>query len=103
MGYLITQLSRVWENFIFTIGTHLTISVGGVFFFGFPVAFSISAYVLAISQKAGVSPFFAITFALAAAVLVGIFFSALYRRLSADSFAVFTLASILAFDALVRS
>lgn len=103
MGYLLTQLSRFWENFILGIGAHLTISTAGIFFFGFPVCFSLAAYVVVISTKAGLSIWLAILLSLTSAAIAGLFFIALYRRLSSDSFAVFTLASILAFDALLKS
>jgi branched-chain amino acid transport system permease protein len=103
MGYLFTQLARIWENLFASIGAHLTVSVAGIHFFGFPVIFSLSAYIVVILAKMGVALPIAVMAALAGAFIVGVFFAALYRRLSNDSFAVFTLASILAFDALVRS
>lgn len=103
MGYLILQCARFFETLIFSIGTHLTISVGGIFFFSFTVSYLLAAYVVAIAGEAGLSVGAGAALALAAALLIGVFFAALYRRLSADSFAVFMVASIFAFDALLRS
>lgn len=103
MGYLYTQLARFFETLTTSIGLHATLSVAGISFFGFPVAFSASAYTFAIITKGGGTFWPAIAGALAAGVLLGVGYVVMYRRLSNDSFAVFSLASVLAFDALVRS
>ena len=103
MGYIILQLMRFFETLIFATGIHMTVSVGGISFFGFSVAYLVGAYVFAIAAKAGLTLTVAVIAAILAAVVIGFFFSLLYRRLSDDSFAVFGVASIFAFDALVRS
>jgi branched-chain amino acid transport system permease protein len=103
MGYIILQLQRFAESLILTVGNHLTISVAGIPFFGFTVPYMAGAYTVAIMLGNGSSFLAAIAAAIGLSGVVGILFALLYRRLSADSFAVFTVASILAFDALLRS
>ena len=103
MGYLYTQIARFWETAILGVGEHLTMSVAGIFFFGFPVTFSLGAYIFAILAKGGVSLSVSVLAALAGSLIMGFLFSVLYRKLSNDSFAVFTLASVMAFDALLHS
>jgi len=103
MGYLFTQIARFFEGLPMSIGSHIAISVSGIFFFGATVAFSLGAYVFTIFAKAGNPIYISVLLALVAAVILGIIFSFFYRRLSTDSFVVFTLASVLAFDALIRS
>lgn len=103
MGYFLTQLAKLGEAAISSVGTHIAFSISGIFFFGLPVAFSVGAYVFAIAAKAGWAWGWALISALAAAALIGYLFTILYRRLSNDSFAVFSLASLLAFDALLKS
>lgn len=103
MGYLYTQLARFWETITTSVGLHTTLSVGGISFFGFPVAFSASAYVFTIAMKNGGAFGVAAGAAVIVGILLGLGYIVMYRRLSNDSFAVFTLASVLAFDALVRS
>jgi branched-chain amino acid transport system permease protein len=96
-------MARFFEGLTISVGSHLAVSVSGIFFLGTTVAFSLAAYVFTISAKAGSSIFLSVVLALLAAVILGVIFSFFYRRLSADSFVVFTLASVLAFDALLRS
>ena len=103
MGYLYTQIARFWETAVLGVGEHLAMSVGGIFFFGFPVVFSLGAYIFAILAVTGTSFWIAIPSALAGSLVIGFLFALMYRKLSNDSFAVFTLASVMAFDALVRS
>lgn len=103
MGYIFTQIARFFEGLPISIGSHIAVSVSGIFFFGATVAFSLGAYVFTILAKAGNSIFISVILALLAAAALGIIYSFFYRKLSTDSFVVFTLASVLAFDALVRS
>lgn len=103
MGYLYTQLARFFETVVASVGLHSTLSVGGISFFGFPVAFSAGAYAFAIIMKQGGTFWPALVGALGVGALLGAGYIVMYRRLSNDSFAVFSLASVLAFDALVRS
>jgi branched-chain amino acid transport system permease protein len=103
MGYIILQLMRLFETFIIAAGLHLAISVGGISFFGFTVVYLAAGYVFAITAQAGLAFWIAVVCALVTSFALGIFFVFLYRRLSDDSFAVFGVASILAFDALLRS
>ncbi len=86
-----------------SIGSHLNVSVSGIFFFGTSVAYSLGAYVFTIMAKTGNSMFLSLIAAVLSSVILGLIFSMFYRRLSVDSFVVFTLASFLAFDALLRS
>ncbi len=103
MGYFYTQIARFFENLIIETGQHLSISIAGILFLGFPVSFSLSAYTFTILGKGGVAISLAIIAALFSSLVLGVLFSLLYRRLSSDTFVVFTLASVLAFDALLRS
>jgi len=103
MGYFVTTLSRVWEALLSTIGSHLTLSLGGILFLGFPVAFWAGAYGYAIAAKSGLTIGLSLLIGIAFALLLGIIFAFFYRRLSNESFAVITLASVLAAEALIRS
>ena len=103
MGYIYTQIARFWETALLAAGSHLALSVGGIFFFGFPVAFSLGAYVFAILVGTGIGFWPAVFFAVFMSAGVGLVYALLYGKLSNDSFAVFTLASVLALDALIRS
>lgn len=103
MGYLYTQIARFLENAVIETGQYLSISVAGVLFLGFPVSFSLSAYIFTILGKEGIAISLAIMAALVSSLLLGVLFALLYRHLSNDGFVVFTLASVLAFDALLRS
>ncbi|RJP45954.1 branched-chain amino acid ABC transporter permease [Candidatus Parcubacteria bacterium] len=103
MGYLFTTIARVWETSLAAIGGHLTLSLGGILFLGFPAAFWCGAYGYALAAKAGMS--LGISFAIggALAASAGGIFAFFYSRISNDSFAVITLASFLALEALIRS
>ena len=104
MGYFFTQLARIGEATILSIGAHLSLSVAGIFFFGFPITFGLGAYAFGILVVRFSVPFgFAVAAALGISFVLGILFALLYRRLSNDSFAVFTLAGVFAFEALLRS
>lgn len=103
MGYLFTQLARFSEAAVMSVGAHLTIAVSGIFFLGIPVNFSLAAYAMVIAQNQGTSLFVSILIALGAVLISSFVFVLAYLKLSADSFTVFTLASILAFDAALKS
>ncbi len=103
MGYLFTQLARFSETAIMSMGAHLTIAVSGIFFLGIPVTFSLAAYAMVIAQNFGVSLAVALIISFSAVLIASLIFVSAYLKLSADSFTVFTLASILAFDAAVKS
>lgn len=103
MGYLFTQLARFSESAIMSMGTHLTVAVSGIFFLGIPVTFSLAAYAMVIAQKSGLSLIIALIIAFSLVMFVSLVFVFAYLKLSADSFTVFTLASILAFDAALKS
>jgi branched-chain amino acid transport system permease protein len=103
MGYIFTQLARFAETSIMAAGAHLAIVGSGIFFLGIPVSFALSAYVLAITQVAGWPLFVSVMTAICAVLVASAVFVLAYLKLSADGFTVFTLASILAFDAAVKS
>ncbi|KKR03962.1 MAG: Inner-membrane translocator [Parcubacteria group bacterium GW2011_GWC2_39_14] len=103
MGYFLTQLARLAENVALAIGSHLTIAVGNIFFLGGSTMFCFGAYALAISQKLGVDPWLAAAISLICSFIFSFLFVLAYTKLSNDSFTVFTLASMLAFEALVKS
>ncbi|KKQ79911.1 MAG: ABC transporter related protein [Parcubacteria group bacterium GW2011_GWC2_38_7] len=103
MGYFLTQLARIAENVAMSIGCHLTIAVGNIFFLGGSTMFCFGAYAVAISQKAGLDPWLSAIVAVLCSLVFSFLFVLAYIRLSNDSFTVFTLASMLAFEALVKS
>lgn len=103
MGYLFTQLARFSETAIMSMGAHLAIAVSNIFFLGIPVMFSASAYAMVISQSRGLGLIWSIVIALVSVLLISLVFVLAYLKLSADSFTVFSLASVLAFDAVLKS
>jgi branched-chain amino acid transport system permease protein len=103
MGYFLTNASRVFETALSAIGGHLTLGLGGIIFLGFPAAFWCGAYGYAIAAKAGLSVGPSVGIGLLLAGAAGAVFAFFYARLSNDSFAVLTLASLLALEALIRS
>ena len=103
MGYLFTVISRIWEASLAAIGSHLTLGLGGIFFLGFPVAFWTGAYGYAIAAKAGIAVVLSLVVGIALSAGAGALFAFFYSRMSNDSFAVITLASVLAAEALIRS
>lgn len=88
MGYLYTQIARFFETSILSVGVHLTTSIAGIFFFGFPVAFSFGAYALVILVKNGFALWTALIITILLSLLLGFVFSLLYRRLSNDGRAI---------------
>jgi branched-chain amino acid transport system permease protein len=103
MGYFLTLLALFSELAIICVGAHLVVSVAGILFLGLPVMFSLGAYALVISTKSGFDLWLAVIISLLLVLLLSIFFVFIYFKLSKDSFAVFTLISVLAFDALIKS
>ncbi|MCX6793045.1 MAG: hypothetical protein NTY12_03380 [Candidatus Falkowbacteria bacterium] len=103
MGYWLTQLTRIFETAIPAMGAHLAIVVSNIFFLGIPVMFALSAYAMVILQVHGLSLLLSVLIALLIVVLASLIFVTAYLKLSADSFTVFSLASVLAFDAILKS
>jgi branched-chain amino acid transport system permease protein len=103
MGYLLTNIARIWETSLQSIGGHFVMGMGGILFLGFPVAFWCGAYGYAIAAHAGLAMLPAISIGIALSAASGALFSFFYSRLSNDSFAVMTLASVFAMEALLRS
>lgn len=103
MGYWFTQLARLSETAITAIGAHLTVAVSNIFFLGIPVMFAMGAYAMVIPNKQGLSLPWSIAIALVMTLLTGLIFVLTYLKMSKDSFTIFTLTSILAFDALLKS
>src|SRR3989344_7511080 len=103
MGYFLTTISKIWETSLAAIGGHLTLSLGGILLLGLPASFWCGAYGYAIAAKSGLPLFAAGLIGLGLSALIGIIFAFFYVRLSNDSFAVVTLASMFAMDALLRS
>lgn len=103
MRYFLNNLLVLLGSYVSGSAMHLAFSVAGVVFLGMPTIGKLSAYSLAMAEKAGVAPEVAGLIALVVAGLVGVGFAWLFVKVSADSFAVIGLASILASEALLRS
>jgi branched-chain amino acid transport system permease protein len=103
MGYLFTQLARYSEAAIMSTGAHLAVAVTNIFFLGIPVMSTLAAYTLVITQNKGIPLIWALLLSLFSVLLTSLIFVLAYLKLSADSFTVFTLASVLAFDAVLKS
>lgn len=103
MGYLNTLLNKIGHMFTMGIGIHLVFSLGGIFFSGFPTIVGMGAYTLAICEKLGMGPWAACLAALAVSIMISLLFAYLFVKVSADSFAVLGLASIIAFKSLTLS
>jgi branched-chain amino acid transport system permease protein len=103
MGYFLTVTAKVFETLIVSVGTHLSVTVAGIFFLGMPVTFASGAYVMVILQKTGMPLTYAVTLSLLFAMVLTYFFAMAYTRMSNDSYAVLTLASIIAMEALLKS
>lgn len=103
MGYLLTLLLKFGQNLIMGSGMHQVFSVGGIFFLGFPTILGTSVYVLAIAERAGISPLVAFLLGVISALITGFFMAYLYAKMSNDSFVVLGLSSIIAFKALALS
>ena len=103
MGYWFTQLARLAETAITAVGAHLTIAVSNIFFLGIPVLLALGAYAMVIPQQYGVGIGWSVIISLFITIIVSLLFVVTYLKLSRDSFTVFTLISILAFDAVLKS
>lgn len=103
MGYLLTILASFFEATIITIGAHLTISLGGIIFFGLPTLYSAGAYSFVIANTNGYSFYESGIITTVVVLFISLLFVLAYNRLSSDSFAIFSFTSVLAFDALVKS
>lgn len=103
MGYFLTLILGYARFLIQGVGIHVVFSLGGILFLGFPTVMNASAYGLAIAQRHGFSMAISLAIGLLVGILFSLFFAFLFVRLSMDSFVVLCLASILAFEALVRS
>jgi len=103
MGYFLTTIATFFTTLQAAAGIHGVFSLAGIFFLGVPVVMEMSIYALAIAQKAGIPPQYAFLIAMLVAVLCGILFAYLFVKVSADSFAVLGLASLLASEALLQS
>lgn len=104
MGYYLSVLIKIFISFIQSIGAHLTMSQAGIFFLAIPVSYSFMGYSFAILQKkyllgsvAAFSGSLVLTF------LLGLVLSYLYVRVSHESFTVLTAASIVGFEAFLKS
>jgi ABC-type branched-subunit amino acid transport system permease subunit len=103
MGYISTTINRIWEASLSAIGGHLVVGLGGIMFLGFPAAFWFGAYGYAIAAESGVAIGASILIGAILSAGVGAIFAFFYARMSNDSFAVITLAAVLATDSLIRS
>lgn len=103
MGYFLNTLSRIWETVLEAVGGHLTLGLGGILFLGFPASFWCGAYGYAVSAKAGLPVSVSLTIGIVLSAVMGVIFTFFYSRMSNDSFAVMTLASVLGMDALIRT
>ncbi len=103
MGYWLTQLARIFETAVSAMGTHLAIAVSNIFFLGIPVMYALGAYAMVILQREGLALWPAAGVSLLIVIVCSFIFVAAYWKLSADSFTVFSLASVLAFDAVLKS
>ncbi len=103
MGYILTIIARFAENTVLGSAGQISYSIAGIHFFGIPVLASVAAYTLAICLHLGLGQGTSLLLSLIAALgALGMFLIA-YRKLETDTFAVFSLASILATDAVIRS
>ena len=103
MGYFFTTVSRIWEAALTAIGAHVALGLGGILFLGFPAAFWCGAYGYTIAAKAGIPIAVSLLIGVGLAACMGGVFAFFYARMSNDSFAVITLTSVLAMEALIRS
>ena len=104
MGYYFSVLIKIFISFIQAVGAHLSLSQAGIFFLAIPVSYSFMAYSLAILQKKfafEVMPAFGL--GLFFTFLLGLVLSYLYIRVSRESFTVLTAASIVGFEAFLKS
>ena len=103
MGYILFNLAFIALLLIAGVGLHISLSLSGRLFLAFPVIYIISEYTLALAQRAGLNPWWALLLGVFASTLTGFLFAFLERRLSKDSFAVLGLASVFALVALTKS
>lgn len=103
MGYLLTLIARYFETLILAIASHLSLSISGIFFLGFPVLFTTGAYTMVIAHKSGLPLSIALLISFVIVLIISLGFALSYIRLSSNSFTVLTLASILALDAIIKS
>ena len=104
MGYTLTLIARFFETLIASIGAHLSFSLSGIFLLAFPVSFSFAAYTMTILQEHwNFSLPVSVFLALLAALLLGLLFAFAYTKISNESYSVLSLASLMAFDALIKS
>ena len=104
MGYYLSVLIKIFISFIQSVGAHLSLSQAGIFFLAIPVSFSFMGYSFAILQKKflfGSASAFGISLILT--FLLGVLLSYLYVRVSHESFTVLTAASIVGFEAFLKS
>ena len=103
MGYIYTLLLLLSQELLGSVGIHMIMSLSGIVFLGFPALLIVIRYTLAIAEKSGFDPWLATLMGLVASLVMSVFFIALHRRLSMDSFIVVGLSSVLAFQALASS
>lgn len=104
MGYYFSVLIKIFISFIQAVGAHLTMSQAGIFFLAIPVSYSFMGYSLAILQKKFLLGFgLAFCGSLALTFALGLLLSYLYVRVSHESFTVLTAASIVGFEAFLKS
>jgi len=103
MGYFLTQLARLAETTIISVGAHLTTSISGIFFLGIPAMISIGAYGFVIPNEAGFGIFVSMLISFGVSLVASLLFVLLYFKLSKDGFTVFTLTSLLAVEAVIKS
>ncbi|MBN2306692.1 branched-chain amino acid ABC transporter permease [Candidatus Peregrinibacteria bacterium] len=103
MGYLLSITAKFLEGVIISAGAHLTVTVTGIFFLAVPVTYASGAYVMVILQKAGLPLPPAVLLSVLFALGIALFFGFAYTKMSQDSYAVLTLASVVAADALLKS
>ncbi len=104
MGYYFSVLIKVFISTTQAIGAHLTLSMAGIFFLAIPVSYSFMAYVSAIAQRKFLfAPEWAFIIGLVLTFVLGLVLAYLYIKVSQESFTVLTAASILGFEAFVKS
>jgi branched-chain amino acid transport system permease protein len=103
MGYIINVANKIWETALSAVGGHLTVGLGGILFLGFPVAFWCGTYGYAIAAHDGLSLGLSFVIAILTSGVLGAIYAFFYTRMSNDSFAVITLASVIAMQALLTS
>lgn len=104
MGYYLSVLIKVFISFIQAVGAHLTLSQAGIFFLAIPVSYSFMGYSFAILQKKFMfGSMAAFAGSLFLTFLLGLVLSYLYVRVSKESFTVLTAASIVGFEAFLKS